>query len=553
MQHTREQRPALGLWLGLLSLGLAGCQQKDTETTKTVPLILIVVDTLRADQILDPEDSVATPNIDALAKDGVAFSQAFSHAPMTIPAHTSLFSSQSPVQTGVRINGQDVPTHLPLVAEYLRDAAGYQTLATVSMWTLGSPQRLFGIERGFDQYDCEFFGLLPPAPETEKRLFPMLEGLSNEQPFFMFAHYSDPHLPYNPHDPKDRRWAELLVDGELHSRFTIAPMTTWEGQLELSPGEHRIELLADYPFAPKMFELDGKVSITPDLAKSKFGSTTQNFLHLVSKAVVSKTDGADANDPAADGLVTCGLKLWIHDEPTRAEKKLRYPGEVEFADQYVGRLIAELKARDLYEKSLIIFTSDHGEALGEHDWWGHNENLYDELLHIPLIIKPPLGHPSAEGLRGESNSLVRHIDLVPTALSIMKLDPLPGQTGRVLGSGFDQTQEPPPLLAATRQPIAKQDVVSLRSSEFKLVYYRKDQRFELLDLKRDPLELTDLIRSDDHGLDSEQLGAWKNMLLKHANSLTEIVIRDPEEIEDSLRNLGYSDSEREQEREQEDS
>lgn len=549
MQHTREQRTALGLRLGLLCLVLAGCQQHDSEADQAVPLILIVVDTLRADQILDPEDSVATPNIDALAEDGVAFSQAFSHAPMTIPAHTSLFSSQTPVQTGVRINGQDVPAHIPLVAEYLRDAAGYQTLATVSMWTLGSPQRVFGIERGFEQYDCEFFGLLPPAPETEKRLLPMLEGLSKEQPFFIFAHYSDPHLPYNPHDPEDRRWAELLVDGELHSRFTIAPMTTWEGQLELSPGEHRIELIADYPFAPKMFELDGQVTISPDLAESKFGSTTQNFLRLVSKAVVSKSDGADANGQAADGPVTCGIKLWIHDEPTRAEKKMRYPGEVEFADEYVGRLIAELKARDLYDGSLIIFTSDHGEALGEHDWWGHNENLYDELLHIPLIIKPPLGHPSTAGLRTESSSLVRHIDLVPTALSIMELDGLPGQTGRVLGSGFDQAQEPPPLLAATRQPIAKQDVVSLRSSKFKLVYYRKEQRFELLDLKRDPHELTDLIHADDHGLDPDQLDAWKDMLLEHANSLAEIVIRDPEGIQKSLSDLGYSDSEQEQEQE----
>ena len=82
-------------------------------------LILIVIDTLRADRVHDPDDRVATPSLDALGAAGVSLSRAYSHASTTLPSHTALFSSRLPSETGVLSNAMQVPGDLPLLAPWM--------------------------------------------------------------------------------------------------------------------------------------------------------------------------------------------------------------------------------------------------------------------------------------------------------------------------------------------------------------------------------------------------------------------------------------------------
>jgi arylsulfatase A-like enzyme len=116
-------------------------------------VILIVIDTLRADVLLAGRNLVATPNIDALAAEGTVFPQAFTHAPMTLPAHTSLFSSRLPCETGVFNNGMVVRQDLPLLAERF-EASGYDTRAVISLATL-TPLKDGGLDRGFQDFDSD--------------------------------------------------------------------------------------------------------------------------------------------------------------------------------------------------------------------------------------------------------------------------------------------------------------------------------------------------------------------------------------------------------------
>ena len=77
-------------------------------------------------------------------------------------------------------------------------------------------------------------------------------------------------------------------------------------------------------------------------------------------------------------------------DETEEEEVIRlYDAEIAFADRELGRLFAAMKARGLYDESLIIVTADHGEAFFEHGHWQHSQTLYDELIHVPLIVKPP--------------------------------------------------------------------------------------------------------------------------------------------------------------------
>src|SRR3954467_14806550 len=124
------------------------------------PVILISIDTLRADHLpIYGYTRIRTPNIDALAAEGTVFEQAWSHAPQTLPAHTSILSGQLPFETGVRDNvGFTVKPGQRLLPQMLRDR-GFTTAGVVSSYVLRKDS---GIAQGFDFFDGE---MPPGSPE----------------------------------------------------------------------------------------------------------------------------------------------------------------------------------------------------------------------------------------------------------------------------------------------------------------------------------------------------------------------------------------------------
>ena len=105
-----------------------------------------------------------------------------------------------------------------------------------------------------------------------------------------------------------------------------------------------------------------------------------------------------------------------------------YDGEIAYADEIVGSLIASLKRRELYDDALVVLLSDHGEGLGDHGEQEHGLFLYRETIRVPLVIKLP--RQQSAGRRVATP--VQHIDLVPTILDALKLPPLPALHGRSL-------------------------------------------------------------------------------------------------------------------------
>jgi arylsulfatase A-like enzyme len=93
-----------------------------------------------------------------------------------------------------------------------------------------------------------------------------------------------------------------------------------------------------------------------------------------------------------------------------------YAAEVAYSDYFVGQILEELKALGLFDRTMVIFLSDHGQSLGEHQYWGHNK-LYDEQLKIPMLIRIP-GF-SAERI----DAPVETVDVMPTVFSVLGLEP----------------------------------------------------------------------------------------------------------------------------------
>ncbi len=289
-------------------------------------LLLITVDTLRADRLGVYGDTRAeTPRLDALARRGVRFESAYSPVPLTLPAHSTLFTGRYPFTHGVRNNGNYfLRADEETLAEVLK-RRGFHTRAWVASYILSAK---FGLGQGFDAYDDALgsgelirgFSSEIGADEVADRFVGWL-GEGPATPFFAWLHVYDPHQPYRPPEPFLERFA---------------------------------------------------------------------------------------GDP--------------------------YRGEVAFVDAQVGVVLDALEARGLLAKTLIVVTSDHGEGFGEHGEVGHGILAYEEALKVPLIVAAPGLPPRLVSDR------VRLVDLMPTLLDLLGLEPPPGLQGEsfaalVTGSG----------------------------------------------------------------------------------------------------------------------
>jgi arylsulfatase A-like enzyme/Flp pilus assembly protein TadD len=173
------------------------------EPERAPNVLLISVDTLRADYIGAYGGRRKTSTIDGLAEKGVLFEKAVSHVPITLPSHASLLTGTYPIAHGVRDNGSfRLSEERETLAEILQ-SAGYRTAAFVGSFALDSR---FGLDQGFDVYD-DFYGdtssfndfAISERP-ADAVLEPALSWLENEagSRWFAFVHLYDPHAPYVP-------------------------------------------------------------------------------------------------------------------------------------------------------------------------------------------------------------------------------------------------------------------------------------------------------------------------------------------------------------------
>ena len=221
---SSSRRSAFRVYLAgaLFSLGGATCGGRAWRPFAGRSNVLIVtIDTLRVDRVGALGSALgATPNLDRLATRGTTFRAAFTTAPLTLPAHASLFSGRLPFRHGARINGTGrVAPSVPLLAEEFR-GAGYETGAFIGSLVLRAAT---GLDRGFDTYDERFAaneGHPRDAWKAERRgdevagrAIAWLDR-KRDRPFFLWVHLYDAHAPYDPPEPFRARFRSPY-DGEV--------------------------------------------------------------------------------------------------------------------------------------------------------------------------------------------------------------------------------------------------------------------------------------------------------------------------------------------------
>ncbi len=181
--------------------------------------------------------------------------------------------------------------------------------------------------------------------------------------------------------------------------------------------------------------------------------------------------------------------------PARFASYAPYDGEIAYADEIVGRLVKYLKSHQLYDRSTIVLLSDHGEGLGDHGEQGHGLFVYDEAIHVPLIVKQ---EGNAGGGRRVSD-VVQHVDIAPTILDLVKA-PTAGQLrGRSLKPLLDGTGRPQPVQVYAeslygRYRFGWSELAALVDDRYE---YIRAPREELYDLRRDRRERTNVAAERD--------------------------------------------------------
>ena len=296
--------------VALTASGLAAAPQTPAPNLKSPNIVLITLDTTRADRMgFLGSPRGLTPNLDALAKQSAVFTRAYSQVPLTPPSHATILTGTYPQFHQVnRIEQAFLAADLPYAPDILR-AHGYGTAAFVSAIVLeANPLYAPGFDRGFQTYDAGFHNgergedIYHTVRHRGETTVAHALGWLNKHPrgpFFMWVHLYDAHDPYDPPEP-------------YKSRYASAP----------------------------------------------------------------------------------------------------YDGAIAYEDAVVGKLLRQLKLLGLYDGAVIGVTADHGESLGAHGEDTHGVFLYDETIHVPLLIKLP----QASGGGKRITNRVELVDILPTLL-----------------------------------------------------------------------------------------------------------------------------------------
>ena len=511
------------LSFSLVALALVtGCAKQ----TQKPNVLLIVVDTWRADRLGAPG---LTPNLDAFAKECLVFDHAQSPRAKTTPAVTSLLTGLYPHDHGVRDLTTPLEEDVPVIAEALEDG-GYRTGAIVGNYVLRS--ELSGLQRGFDLWVEDLpdrngsvhdgVPLRHAASLTSGALCalglgaPAADGAGPKtsfvragMPWFLWVHYMDPHGLYSPPEP-------------YRSRALAA--SAQRGGIERIPPADRSD---SDPINPQWV--------------------------------------ADYNVPDSARLTDGGIDA--------RHVRALYDGEVSYMDAEVGRLLKELRTSGALANTLVIITSDHGESLGEHDYWfEHGRHAYEVTCRVPLMIRFPddFRDRPEPGLRSGDISLV---DLFPTLADILlpRIREAGGTRSAVRGksrAGLVMENRSSSGAVFSEKVERAEKARAVQSKAVRMGDWKLIRRYthlggqgaeqepqlvvlseELYDLKRDPYETTNLIQEPPAEAPLDRLAAELLEFSKadrHFSDLARLLQQkreelgrtDPETLK-ALKALGY--------------
>jgi arylsulfatase A-like enzyme len=485
-------------------------------------IILIVIDALRARNLgCYGEKKDLTPHLDKIASKGILFESAFSTWNTTDQSLTTILTGRYPRTHGIIHHGDKVQTedrktfeklNVKLLAEILKPL-GYRTFAVdwMGRW----------FKKGFDSYGYK----------TEKSLFKkVLDTL------FL--------IPY------------------LHIKYMIAHT----GLLKIYLKKRKKGKSCSHSLWKGIKDVLSTFFFTFELARVQ----DANIITDVAEEMIKK---------AGKDKYFLFLHYWDTHTPYNSPRKhliknktdssakgtlsAKYAGAIRYVDQHIGRLFEALDENGQKKDTLFIVTSDHGESLTEHEIFFDHHGLYDVTTHVPFILHYPSAFPRPRRVQ----SLVQHVDLLPTLWDLLRIDPTPYRPDgkSLLPLIQKESQEIRPFCFHEESYVQRK--IGLRTQKYKYIYAPDGIGLcnycqivhggpeELYDLENDPEETVNIVSKEKNTAQQmrKELNEFYNQLEKkrhheldeeHSDDTfltTSPDSKEEQKIKRKLRGLGYMD------------
>jgi arylsulfatase len=425
---------------------------------------------------------VHTPHLDALAQSGVVFERCFAQSPVCTPSRAGFLTGRYPRTTRVRQNGQLMPRDERLITRLLADTGYVCGLAGKLHISACYPKPYLAGEPRVDDGYTEFHWSHHPFaswPTNEYIHWLRERGVA-------FETSARPDSPY----------VKTGMPAEHHQ-------TTWCAEKAISFIESAARFDRPWLFSVNPFDPHDSFDPPAEYLERYVDRLDEiplpNYTRgeLANKPVFQQSDHRGAyNDP----------RNYPFDRMTDKDHRLvraAYWAMIDLIDAQVGRLLDALARTGQRDNTIVIFTSDHGELLGDHGIYLKGPHFYDPAVRVPLIVSCPALIPAGR----RSAALVELIDLAPTVLDAAALPHPAGMQAcslwpllkgaANLGTHRDDLYcEYYNALPCHQDPAAY--ATMLRTSQYKLIVQHGQELGELYDLEHDPAETHNLWDAPPH-------------------------------------------------------
>ena len=449
-------------------------------------ILYIFADQMRGDCLGVVNEQVQTPCLDRLASEGVTFTRCMSNSPLCVPARAALMNGQLPRQSGVWSNRSGAHEEGPSHVRNIRDE-GYRTavIGKTHLWRHSAAGQV---------------GLHVAAMEDRLKAWGFDDCLEINDPIetgWMDCHYTD-HLAreglLDAHRTFIMDWVREAYRGNDPTPWNQSPAPVPEGEdIDAWVGREAVRWLAQHDHSNPFYL---QVQFTgphdpydgPEAYRDRYDANT------IDPGITEIPSGGS---PIVRARLAGSQAIIGASTEQRQQWRVNYYANITLIDSWIGRILDQLSADNQLDNTWIIFTSDHGEMLGDHGLWS-KANFYNQSVHVPCIMRPARGHLAQE--QGwQSRALVQQIDVPVTITDIAGALPLKNVEGRSLMpfAGYDSVDQ----VAHKGHECVLSELFgqsTLITDEYKLTVRVDDHKpAQLFDCANDPDELRDDLLSEN--------------------------------------------------------
>jgi len=439
-------------------------------------IFLIVTDQQRGDCLGKENEVIKTPNLDQLADDGVWFSNGYASVPSCTPARAGLLTGMSPWQHGM-LGYYKVAEKYPYEMPQMLKEAGYQTVGIGKMhW---HPQRNL---HGFHQTLLDESGRV----ESDDFVSDYRQWFAKQAPGL------DPDatgIGWNEH-----RASTYVLAENLHPTY-------WTAQTA-------IDLINEYTSEDPLFM---KVSFARPHSPY---DPPKRYLDMYADAKIPEPAMGEWAAKFADFPENKDAAFGDYGVEHAVKSRRHYYGAITFIDDQIGRFIQELKDKGMYDNSLIIFISDHGDMMGDHNHW-RKTYAYEGSTRVPFILKWPKSVKSKVKKGQEQLYCVELRDILPTMLQVAGVDQPEVMDGASLLPLVEQKKP------EWREYIDMEHATTydshnywcaLTDGKMKYVWFFRTGQEQLFDLEKDSGEEVNCIDDKEYAEASDK---WRQLMYNH--------------------------------------